>query len=57
VFGPKRDEMTGGCRKLYNEEVYKLYSSPNIFRMIKSKRMRCEGKVARIERREIHMGF
>jgi hypothetical protein len=40
IFGPKRDEVTGGCRKLRNEELRDLYSSPNIIRMIKSRRIR-----------------
>jgi hypothetical protein len=40
IFGPKRDEVTGGWRKLHNEELHKLYSSPSIIRMIKSKSMR-----------------
>jgi hypothetical protein len=40
IFGPKRDEVTGGQRKLNNEELHSLYSSPNIIRMIKSRRMR-----------------
>jgi hypothetical protein len=39
IFGPKRDEVTGGCRKLRNEELHNLYSSPSIIRMIKSRRM------------------
>jgi hypothetical protein len=39
-FEPKRDEETGGWRKLHNEEFHNLYSSPNIIRMIKSKMMR-----------------
>jgi hypothetical protein len=39
IFGPKRDEVAGGWRKLHNEELHNLYSSPNIIRMIKSKRM------------------
>jgi hypothetical protein len=40
IFGPKRDEVTGGWRKLHNEELRNLYSSPSIIRMIKSRRMR-----------------
>jgi hypothetical protein len=48
IFGPKRDEVMGNWRKLHNEELHNLYSSPNIIRMIKSKRMRWVGHVARI---------
>jgi hypothetical protein len=48
IFGPKRDEVTGDLRKLHNEELHKLYSLPNIIRMIKSRRMRWEGYVARM---------
>jgi hypothetical protein len=40
IFGPKRDEVTGGWRRLHNEELRDLYSSPSIIRIIKSKRMR-----------------
>jgi hypothetical protein len=40
IFGPKRDEVTGGWRKLHNEELYGLYSSPSIVRVIKARRMR-----------------
>jgi hypothetical protein len=40
IFGPKRDEVTGGWRKLHNEELHIVYSSPSIIRMIKSRRMR-----------------
>jgi hypothetical protein len=40
IFGPKRDELTGDWRKLHNEELHKLYSSPNIIRMIKSRGIR-----------------
>jgi hypothetical protein len=43
IFGPKRDGVTGGLRKLYNEELHNLYSSPGIVRIIKSKRMRWGG--------------
>jgi hypothetical protein len=46
IFGPKRDEVTGDWRKLHNEKLHNLYSSPNIIRMIKSRRMRWEGNVA-----------
>jgi hypothetical protein len=46
IFGPKRDEVTGGLKKLHNEELHNLYSSPNIIRMIKSRRMRWAGNVA-----------
>jgi hypothetical protein len=49
IFGPKRDEVTGGWRKLYNEELDNLYASPSIIRMIKSRRMRWAGRVARVE--------
>ena len=47
VFGPKRDEVTGVWRKLHNEELSDLYSLPNIVRMVKSRRMRWAGHVAR----------
>jgi hypothetical protein len=40
ISGPKRDEVTGEWRKLHNEELYNLYSYPNIIRQIKSRRMR-----------------
>jgi hypothetical protein len=40
LFGPKRDEVAGEWRKLHNEELHNLYSSPNIIRQIKSRRMR-----------------
>jgi hypothetical protein len=48
IFGPKRDEVTGEWRKLHNEELHDLYSSPSIIRIIKSRRMRWEGHVARM---------
>jgi hypothetical protein len=48
IFRPKRDEVTGGWRKLHNEELHNLYSSPSIIRMITSRRMRWAGNVARI---------
>jgi hypothetical protein len=46
--GPKRDEVTGEWRKLHNEELHDLYSSPSIIRIIKARRMRCAGHVARM---------
>jgi hypothetical protein len=48
VFGPKRDKVTGEWRKLYNEELNDLYSLPNIVRVVKSRRMRGAGRVARM---------
>jgi hypothetical protein len=49
IFGPKRDEVTGEWRKLHNEELHNLYSSPDIIRQVKSRQMRWAGHVA-------HMG-
>jgi hypothetical protein len=49
IFGPKRDEVMGVCRKLHNEELCDLYSSLSIIRIIKSRRMRWVGHVARME--------
>jgi len=55
VFGPKRDEVTGEWRKLHNEELGDLYSLPNIVRVVKSRRMRRAGHVARMwEGRGVH---
>jgi hypothetical protein len=51
IFGPKRDEVTGEWRKFHNKELYDLYSSPSIIRVIKSRRMRWAGHVARMGRR------
>jgi hypothetical protein len=46
IFGPKRNEVTGGWRKLHNEELLALCSSPSVITIIKSKRMMCVGDVA-----------
>ena len=48
IFGPKRDEVGWECRKLHNEELNELYCSPNIVRVIKSRKMRWAGNVARM---------
>ena len=55
IFGSNRDGVTGEWRKLHNEELNSLYSSPNIVRLIKSRRMRWAGHVARMEEgRDVH---
>jgi hypothetical protein len=55
IFWPTRDEVTGELRRLHNEELYAFYFSPNLFRVIKSKRMRWMGPVAyKMERRGAH---
>jgi hypothetical protein len=48
IFGPKRCDVTGGWRKLQNVELHNLYSSPSVIRMMKSRRMRWAGYVARM---------
>jgi hypothetical protein len=55
IFGPKTDGLTGGWRKLHNEELHNLYSSPSIIRIIKSRKMRWAGHVTRIgEKRNVY---
>ena len=49
VFGPRKDKVTGEWRRLHNEELNDLYSSPNSVRVIKSRRMRWAGRVARMD--------
>jgi hypothetical protein len=57
IFGPKRDEVTGEWRRLHNEELYALYSTPNIIWVIKSRRLRWAEHVARMGRGEVHTGL
>jgi hypothetical protein len=57
IFGPKREELIGGWRKLHNEELHNLYCSPIIIRIIKSRRMRWAGHVERMGRIGLHIGF
>jgi hypothetical protein len=57
IFGPNRDKITGSWTKLYNEELHNLYSSPNVIKMIKSRRMRWAGHVASTDRRKMHERF
>jgi len=55
IFGTRRDEVTGECRRLHNEELNNFYSSRNIVRVIKSRRMRWAGYVARMgEKRGVY---
>jgi hypothetical protein len=56
IFGPKREE-DGSWRKLHNDELHDLYSSPNIVRVIKSRSMRWAGHVTRMGRGEVLTGF
>jgi hypothetical protein len=54
IFEPKRDEVTGGWRKLYNEELHSLHSSPDIIRFMKSGKMKWAGHLARREMRNAY---
>jgi hypothetical protein len=57
IFGPKRDEVTGGWGKLHNEEFHNLYSSPSIIRMIKSITMKWTGQVALMGEKSVLVGY
>jgi hypothetical protein len=57
IFGPKRDEVTGDWRKLHNEELHNLYSSPNITRMIRIKEVEMGRACNTNGRRGMHMGY
>jgi hypothetical protein len=56
-FGPKRDEAIGDSRKLHNEDLHDVYSSPSIITMSKSERMIWAGHVARMGRKAIHIEY
>jgi hypothetical protein len=57
IFGPKRDEVTGGWRKLHNVELHNLYFSQSIIRMIESRRMRWVDHVAQMGRKGRHISY
>jgi hypothetical protein len=57
IFGPKRHEVTKGWRELYNEKLHYLYCSPNIIKMTKSRRVKWTGRVARMGRRRMRIGY
>jgi hypothetical protein len=57
IFGPKRDEVIGGWRKLHNEELHNLCCSPSIIIIIMSRRMRWAGHVAQIAEKRYALGF
>jgi hypothetical protein len=57
IFGPNWDEVTWEWRKLHDKELNDLYSSPNIFRLIKSRRKRWAGNVARKGRGKVYQSF
>jgi hypothetical protein len=57
IFQPKGDEVTGGCRKLHNRKLHNLYISQSIITMVKSRRMRWVGCVARMGEKKVHVGY
>jgi hypothetical protein len=57
VYGPRGVERIGGSRKLHNEVLHNLYSSPTIIRMMRSTKVRWTGHVVRVARRGMHVGF
>jgi hypothetical protein len=57
IFGPKKDEVTGEWRKLHSEKLHDFYSLPSIIRIIKSRRMRWTGHVARMGRRGTRIDY
>jgi hypothetical protein len=57
IFGPKRDKVARESRRLHNKELYAFYASPNSIRVIKYRRLKWEGHVARMEERRGAYGF
>jgi hypothetical protein len=57
IFRPKRDQVTGGWREVHNEELHNFYTSPSIITIIKSKRMRWAGHIARMGTTGMHIGY
>jgi hypothetical protein len=57
IVGPKKDEVTGEWRNVHNKNFYALYSSPNIIRVIKPRRLRWAGYVAWMRTGQVHAGF
>jgi hypothetical protein len=57
IFGPRRDELTGGWRKLHNEKLHILYFSPSIVKIIRTRRTKLVGDLARIGRKGMHTGY
>jgi hypothetical protein len=57
VYEPKWDEITGKYRRLHEEKLYTLYSSPDLMRVTKSRRIRWAGHVARMGNRKVHTDF